>query len=74
MSFLLGNVVNQLKLFQGYLQAFYLISRGATLLEIKNSFHDTNNMMYDWIDATLNDHFSWRGVTWNNVTFDVVSL
>ena len=47
MSFLLGNVVNQLKLFQGYLQAFYLISRGATLLEIKNLFRDTDNMMYD---------------------------
>ncbi|GLJ11825.1 hypothetical protein SUGI_0177910 [Cryptomeria japonica] len=47
---------------------------GATLLEIKKSFRDKDNILYDWIDANSNDYCSWRGVTCDNVTFDVVAL
>ncbi|KAL5995095.1 hypothetical protein ACLOJK_025153 [Asimina triloba] len=47
---------------------------GATLLEIKKSFKDVDNVLYDWIDATSSDYCSWRGVTCDNVTFNVVAL
>eukprot|EP00268_Persea_americana_P027832 TRINITY_DN2709_c1_g2_i1.p1 TRINITY_DN2709_c1_g2~~TRINITY_DN2709_c1_g2_i1.p1 ORF type:complete len:986 (-),score=171.28 TRINITY_DN2709_c1_g2_i1:241-3198(-) len=47
---------------------------GATLLEIKKSFRDVDNMLYDWIDAASSDYCSWRGVTCDNVTFNVVAL
>ncbi|XP_058080114.1 LRR receptor-like serine/threonine-protein kinase ERECTA [Magnolia sinica] len=47
---------------------------GATLLEIKKSFRDVDNVLYDWIDAASSDYCSWRGVTCDNVTFDVVAL
>lgn len=47
---------------------------GSTLLDIKKSFKDKDNVLYDWIDANSNDYCSWRGVTCDNVTFDVVAL
>eukprot|EP01018_Ginkgo_biloba_P004937 Gb_26881 [translate_table: standard] len=47
---------------------------GATLLEIKKSFRDADNVLYDWIDSASSDYCSWRGVTCDNVTFDVVAL
>ena len=71
--FVLGFVVRQLRLFKTYLQAFFRISTGAAL-KIKGSFRDTDNVMYEWIDATTNDYCSWRGVTCDNVTFNVVGL
>lgn len=47
---------------------------GVTLLEIKKSFRDVNNVLYNWIDASSSDYCSWRGVTCDNVTFSVVAL
>ncbi|XP_039145063.1 LRR receptor-like serine/threonine-protein kinase ER1 isoform X1 [Dioscorea cayenensis subsp. rotundata] len=47
---------------------------GLTLLEIKKSFRNVDNILYDWTDAPSSDYCSWRGVTCDNVTFDVVAL
>ncbi|XP_068658776.1 LRR receptor-like serine/threonine-protein kinase ERECTA [Aristolochia californica] len=47
---------------------------GATLLEIKKSFRDVDNVLYDWVNADSSDYCSWRGVICDNVTFDVVAL
>lgn len=47
---------------------------GATLLEIKKSFRDVDNVLYDWADSPSSDYCVWRGVTCDNVTFSVVSL
>ncbi|XP_010526027.1 PREDICTED: LRR receptor-like serine/threonine-protein kinase ERECTA [Tarenaya hassleriana] len=47
---------------------------GATLLEIKKSFKDVNNVLYDWTDSSSSDCCVWRGVTCDNVTFNVVAL
>ncbi|XP_077236346.1 leucine-rich receptor-like protein kinase family protein [Tasmannia lanceolata] len=47
---------------------------GVTLLEIKKSFRDVDNVLYDWIDAASSDYCSWRGVTCDNMTFDVIAL
>ena len=49
-------------------------SSGKTLLEIKKSFRNVDNILYDWIDASSSDYSSWRGVTCDNLTFAVVSL
>lgn len=46
----------------------------ATLLEIKKSFSNVDNVLYDWTDAPSSDYCSWRGVTCDNTTFDVVAL
>jgi hypothetical protein len=50
---------------------FFFIGPSArvTLLKIKKSFHDTDNVLYDWINGSSNghnDHCAWRGVTCNN--------
>ncbi|KAK9032316.1 hypothetical protein V6N11_056587 [Hibiscus sabdariffa] len=47
---------------------------GATLLEIKKSFKDVDNVLYDWTDTPSSDFCVWRGVTCDNVTFNVVAL
>ncbi|GMN63256.1 hypothetical protein TIFTF001_032327 [Ficus carica] len=47
---------------------------GATLLEIKKSFGDVDNVLYDWTGSPSSDYCVWRGVTCDNVTFSVVSL
>ncbi|OVA06828.1 Protein kinase domain [Macleaya cordata] len=46
---------------------------GATLLDIKKSFRDVDNVLYDWTDSS-SDYCSWRGVICDNVTFDVIQL
>ncbi|KAI3514042.1 hypothetical protein L1887_12358 [Cichorium endivia] len=47
---------------------------GGTLLEIKKSFRDVNNVLYDWTDSPSSDYCMWRGVSCDNVTFNVVAL
>ncbi|KAI3786965.1 hypothetical protein L1987_41080 [Smallanthus sonchifolius] len=47
---------------------------GGTLLEIKRSFRDVNNVLYDWTDSPSSDYCMWRGVSCDNVTFNVVAL
>ncbi|KAF9614706.1 hypothetical protein IFM89_019834 [Coptis chinensis] len=45
---------------------------GATLLEVKKSFRDVDNVLYEWTDSS--DYCFWRGVTCDNVTFNVIAL
>nr|AYF57891.1 erecta [Vitis vinifera] len=47
---------------------------GATLLEIKKSFRDVDNVLYDWTDSPSSDYCVWRGVSCDNVTFNVIAL
>ncbi|KAH9805049.1 LRR receptor-like serine/threonine-protein kinase ERECTA [Citrus sinensis] len=47
---------------------------GATLLEIKKSFRDVDNVLYDWTDSPSSDYCVWRGITCDNVTFTVIAL
>ncbi|XP_051119275.1 LRR receptor-like serine/threonine-protein kinase ERECTA [Andrographis paniculata] len=47
---------------------------GATLLEVKKSFKDVDNVLYDWTDSPSSDYCSWRGITCDNVTFAVLTL
>ncbi|KAK7383368.1 hypothetical protein VNO78_29045 [Psophocarpus tetragonolobus] len=47
---------------------------GATLLEIKKSFRDVDNVLYDWTDSPSSDYCAWRGITCDNVTFNIVAL
>ncbi|XP_044471112.1 LRR receptor-like serine/threonine-protein kinase ERECTA [Mangifera indica] len=47
---------------------------GATLLEIKKSFRDVDNVLYDWTDSPSSDYCVWRGVTCDSVTFKVIAL
>uniref|UniRef100_A0A0D9WN17 non-specific serine/threonine protein kinase n=1 Tax=Leersia perrieri TaxID=77586 RepID=A0A0D9WN17_9ORYZ len=44
---------------------------GSTLLEIKKSFRNVDNVLYDWAGG---DYCSWRGVLCDNVTFAVAAL
>ncbi|EMS63677.1 LRR receptor-like serine/threonine-protein kinase ERECTA [Triticum urartu] len=44
---------------------------GAALLEVKKSFRNVGNVLYDW---SGDDHCSWRGVLCDNVTFAVAAL
>lgn len=57
-------------------QSFDSVSsdNGATLLEIKKSFRDVDNVLYDWTDSPSSDYCVWRGVTCDNVTFNVIAL
>jgi len=56
---------------------FFLLMRlvlhlpGATLVEIKKSFRNVGNVLYDWAG---DDYCSWRGVLCDNVTFAVAAL
>ncbi|KAG4194981.1 hypothetical protein ERO13_A06G083500v2 [Gossypium hirsutum] len=54
--------------------AFGDSEEGATLLEIKKFFRDVDNVLYDWSDTPSSDYCVWRGVTCDNVTFNVVAL
>ncbi|KAK6129557.1 hypothetical protein DH2020_036715 [Rehmannia glutinosa] len=47
---------------------------GSILLEVKKSFRDVDNVLYDWTDAPSSDYCVWRGITCDNVTFNVVAL
>lgn len=47
---------------------------GATLLEIKKSFRDVDNVLYDWTSSPSSDYCMWRGVTCDNATLNVISL
>ncbi|XP_021744110.1 LRR receptor-like serine/threonine-protein kinase ERECTA [Chenopodium quinoa] len=47
---------------------------GATLLEIKKSIRDVDNVLYDWSDSLSSDYCVWRGVTCDNATFNIVAL
>lgn len=47
---------------------------GATLLEMRKSFRDVDNVLYDWTDTPSSDYCLWRGVTCDNVTFNVIAL
>jgi LRR receptor-like serine/threonine-protein kinase ERECTA len=47
------------------------ILTGSTLLEIKKSFRNVGNVLYDWAG---DDYCSWRGVLCDNVTFAVAAL
>ncbi|KAF5802606.1 putative protein kinase RLK-Pelle-LRR-XIIIb family [Helianthus annuus] len=47
---------------------------GGALLEVKKSFRDVNNVLYDWTDSPSSDYCMWRGVSCDNVTFNVVAL
>eukprot|EP00249_Psilotum_nudum_P030419 c43020_g1_i1 orf=580-3528(+) len=51
-----------------------LLDEGKTLLEVKKSFIDANNELYDWDTSTDTEHCSWRGVICDNMTFTVVGL
>lgn len=53
---------------------FHFEKKGATLLEIKKSFRDVDNVLYDWTDSPSSDFCVWRGVNCDNVTFTVLSL
>ncbi|AQK83009.1 LRR receptor-like serine/threonine-protein kinase ER1 precursor [Zea mays] len=44
---------------------------GAALVEIKKSFRNVGNVLYDWAG---DDYCSWRGVLCDNVTFAVAAL
>ncbi|KAM0021209.1 putative protein kinase RLK-Pelle-LRR-XIIIb family [Helianthus debilis subsp. tardiflorus] len=57
--------------------SFYLLVNcdDGILLEIKKSFRDVNNVLYDWTDSpSSSDYCMWRGVSCDNVTFNVVAL
>ncbi|EEE57902.1 hypothetical protein OsJ_08587 [Oryza sativa Japonica Group] len=48
---------------------------GQTLLEIKKSFRNVDNVLYDWAgDGAPRRYCSWRGVLCDNVTFAVAAL
>ncbi|CAO2816623.1 unnamed protein product [Amaranthus hypochondriacus] len=47
---------------------------GATLLKIKKSIRDVDNVLYDWSDSPSSDYCVWRGITCDNVTFNIVAL
>ncbi|KAF8379026.1 hypothetical protein HHK36_028453 [Tetracentron sinense] len=41
---------------------------------ITESFRDVDNVLHDWIDSPSSDYCVWRGVTYDNVTFNVIAL
>lgn len=53
---------------------FNFWNEGATLLEIKKSFRDVDNVLFDWTDLPSSDYCAWRGIACDSVTFNVVSL
>eukprot|EP01018_Ginkgo_biloba_P016899 Gb_33675 [translate_table: standard] len=62
-------------LFLHSLSVSALSDEGKALLEIKKSLRDDGNVLCEWIDdSASSDHCSWRGVTCDNVTLDVVAL
>ncbi|KAK4487608.1 hypothetical protein RD792_005741 [Penstemon davidsonii] len=57
-----------------FLFFFLFVAKGATLLEIKKSFRDVDNVLYDWTNSPSSDYCVWRGIMCDNVTFNVVAL
>ncbi|XP_020686199.1 LRR receptor-like serine/threonine-protein kinase ERECTA [Dendrobium catenatum] len=47
---------------------------GLTLVEIKKSFRNVDDILYDWTGAASSDYCFWRGITCDNITFEVISL
>ncbi|KAH9618377.1 hypothetical protein KSS87_000825 [Heliosperma pusillum] len=47
---------------------------GSTLLEIKKTIRDVENVLYDWADSPSSDYCIWRGITCDNVTFNIVAF
>ncbi|KAL7112281.1 hypothetical protein ACP275_05G142700 [Erythranthe tilingii] len=47
---------------------------GGTLVEVKKSFRDVDNVLYDWTESPSSDYCVWRGILCDNVTFNVVAL
>ncbi|KAL7159110.1 hypothetical protein ABFS83_01G007000 [Erythranthe nasuta] len=47
---------------------------GTILVEVKKSFRDVDNVLYDWTYSPSSDCCVWRGVTCDNVTFNVLAL
>ncbi|PIN09220.1 Serine/threonine protein kinase [Handroanthus impetiginosus] len=47
---------------------------GIILLEMKKSFRDVENVLYDWTESPSSDFCVWRGVICDNVTFNVIAL
>lgn len=43
-------------------------------MEIKKALKDVENVLYDWTDSPSSDYCGWRGVSCDNVTFNVVAL
>ncbi|PKI49842.1 hypothetical protein CRG98_029753 [Punica granatum] len=41
---------------------------------MKKAFKDVDNVLYDWTDSPSSDYCAWRGVTCDNVTFNVIAL
>ncbi|KAL4569862.1 hypothetical protein LXL04_025506 [Taraxacum kok-saghyz] len=67
-------VLSFLLVFSSFFVLFINSDDGGTLLEIKKSFRDVNNVLYDWTASPSSDYCSWRGVSCDNVTFNVVAL
>ncbi|KAM7276094.1 hypothetical protein ACFE04_017960 [Oxalis oulophora] len=65
LAFLLSNAL---------LLTFVKSDDGSTLLEIKKSFKDVDNVLFDWTNSPSSDYCVWRGVYCDNVTFNVASL
>ncbi|XP_002975149.2 LRR receptor-like serine/threonine-protein kinase ERL1 [Selaginella moellendorffii] len=55
-------------------EAAALSNDGAVLLEIKKSFSNAGNALYDWDGSADHDPCFWRGVTCDNVTLSVTGL
>ncbi|KAJ7544401.1 hypothetical protein O6H91_09G077700 [Diphasiastrum complanatum] len=51
-----------------------LTADGTTLLQLKKSFLNAENELYNWDGTIDQDPCFWRGVTCDNVTFEVISL
>ncbi|KAG7037687.1 LRR receptor-like serine/threonine-protein kinase ERECTA [Cucurbita argyrosperma subsp. argyrosperma] len=47
---------------------------GATLLEMKKSLRDVDNVLYDWTSSPSSDYCIWRGVTCDNATLNAITL
>ncbi|KAI7725311.1 hypothetical protein M8C21_017952 [Ambrosia artemisiifolia] len=58
----------------GVLHGWTTLYSGGTLLEIKKSFRDVNNVLYDWTGSPSSDYCMWRGVSCDNITFNVLAL
>lgn len=68
-------VFPQLPCVNSFSAAVAFTNPGATLLEIKKSFRNGGNALYDWSgDGASPRYCSWRGVLCDNVTFAVAAL
>ncbi|KAJ7552037.1 hypothetical protein O6H91_06G039600 [Diphasiastrum complanatum] len=58
----------------GGFSAAALTEDGTTLLEVKKSFVNADNELYNWDGTIDQDPCFWRGVTCDNVTLEVIGL